>query len=203
MKFQAQSKTERERLLLVLFPTAAILAVYSVVLAVPLQRTKLELETELRHQKSIAVSPSDAQDSFEIVKNNRQSLERLKKRIFKSRQQIRELSQSWRSQESRLETREMISELMRDHELSIVSLGDEENLIVSDYLRGLFEMMDKQSPSDEIKLWQVRIQGSYGQVTSFLKAVHEKANKVVPVGITMKTETPGSPRMNWTIVFAI
>ena len=43
----------------------------------------------------------------------------MRKRVSNSKEQIRELSQSWRSRKSRLETMEKITELMRDYNLSI------------------------------------------------------------------------------------
>ncbi len=189
-------------MLLMLFPAAIILAIYSVLVAVPLQNTKSELEAEFVRQQNAAVSRIDADNSLQVLTNERQSLERLKKRISTSKQQIRELSQSWRSRKSRLETIEKISELMRDYNLSIDSMGDEEGMIVSTYLRELFQIMDNQSNDDPVEFWQVKVTGAYFEVADFLAAVDTTAKKIVPIGITMEPDESSS-RKKWTIVFVI
>ena len=96
-----------------------------------------------------------------------------------------------------------ISEMMRDHNLSIVRQGDEETIVVSNYLRELFLIMDQQSLADPIEFWEVEVQGAYFEVANFLAAVNRTVKTIIPIGITMESESPGSSRKNWTIVFVI
>jgi hypothetical protein len=198
----ARNHSARERILLALFPSAIVLAIYSVFWAVPLQRTKTSLKREFVHQQSVAVSPREALDSMRVLNDEKQILERMRQRVQMSQLQIREMSESWRSRDSRLETLEKISELMEDYNLSIVSQGDREGVIVSGFLGDLFQMMDSQSLRGPIEFWQVRVVGTYIEVADFLAEVNKNAQKIIPVGITMDAETQGSTRKNWTIVFA-
>ena len=203
MAIESVSGNQRERFLLTLFPAAIVLAIYSVVFAVPLQRTKNGLEAEYVQINATSISNESADLAGELLADERKSLERLKKKVADSKQQIRELSQSWRSRASRLETLEKISELMRDHNLTIVSQSSEEIATLTVYLRNLFQIMDRQSGDDPVQFWQVKVQGTYFEVSDFLDSVELNAKQIVPIGITMVSDTAGGTRKNWTISFAI
>ncbi len=91
---------KREQALLTLFPAALILAVYAVVFALPLRQTKTAIETEYMKQKLVAVAPETTSISRQNLENEKESLDRINKRVANSKQQMRELSQSWRREKS-------------------------------------------------------------------------------------------------------
>ena len=195
--------SRREQFLLMLFPAAIILAVYSVLFAVPLRQQRSQIEAEYLNQSQNAISTEIAETARQNMVNEKDSLERLTNRVSSSKQQIRELSQGWRSRKSRLETLEKITELMRDYNLSIVSQGSNDSLVVSSYLQDLFQMMDEQSIQEPVEFWPVQVKGAYFEVLEFLSGVNTLATNIIPVSVTMKPETEGSSQKTWTIVFVI
>ncbi len=195
--------TSREKILITLFPAAIVLAVYSVIFAVPMQHNKADLYKQLVYQQGIAVPPIAAENSLLRLKSEKQDLESLEQQLTDAKTQIRELSQSWRAGTSRLGTLEMVSELMRDFNLSIVSQGDDDGTVVSQYVEDLFQLIDQQEPDDPIIFWQVEITGSYFSVVDFLTAVDQQVKHIVPIGLSMQSESSDSSQNSWTIVFAI
>ncbi|MEM7785613.1 MAG: hypothetical protein AAF623_19855 [Planctomycetota bacterium] len=195
--------SQREKFLLMLFPSALILAVYSVMFAVPLRAEKNLIELEYNREKALAISEESAKVAQQNLNSEKEGLERIRKRVSNSRQQIRELSVGWRSGNTRLETLEKITELMRDYNLSIVSQGGEDTVIVSTYLQELFEMFNEQSVQEPVELWPVEIKGGYFDVLEFLTDVNLYAKSIIPVSITMQPDTLESSQRMWTIVFVI
>ncbi|MEM9940591.1 MAG: hypothetical protein AAF939_03300 [Planctomycetota bacterium] len=195
--------SQREKFLLMLFPSALILAVYSVMFAVPLRAEKNSIELEYNREKALAISEESAKVAQQNLNSEKEGLERIRKRVSNSRQQIRELSVGWRSGNTRLETLEKITELMRDYNLSIVSQGGEDTVIVSTYLQELFEMFNEQSVQEPVELWPVEIKGGYFDVLEFLTDVNLYAKSIIPVSITMQPDTLESSQRMWTIVFVI
>ena len=195
--------SRREQFLLILFPAALILAIYSVLFAVPMRREKSTVETEYIQQSMSSVSTEMADISRQNLSNERESLERLRNRVSNSKQQIRELSQGWRSRKGRLETLEKITELMRDYNLSIVSQGGNDSVVVSSYLQDLFRMMNEQAAQEPVEFWPVEVKGAYFDVLVFLTDVNTLAKSIIPVAITMKPASEGSAQKTWTIVFVI
>ncbi len=203
MNQDTQQNSKREWFLLMLFPTAIILALYSLLFALPLQQENVDIEAEYARQKAAAVSNQVAQKSLESLNNEKAALVRLRKRTQTSKQQIRQLSQSWRNRHSRLETLETITEFMRDNNLSIVSQGKDEGLAVSRYQQELFKMMNRQFPQNPVEYWNVKVKGAYFGVADFLEAVDGLEKAFIPVAITMKSESEDDSAKTWTIVFAI
>jgi len=200
---QDVQQNSREWFLLMLFPTAIILAIYSLMFALPLQQENVDVEAEFARQQAVAVSNEVAQKSLESLNNEKAALVRLRKRAQNSKQQIRQLSQSWRNRQSRLETLETITGFMRDNNLSIVSQGQDEGLVVSAYQQDLFRMMNKQFPLDPVEFWNVEVKGAYFEVADFLEAVDGLEKAFIPIAITMKSESENNSAKTWTIVFAI
>jgi hypothetical protein len=198
-----KDNSKRERFLLMLFPAALILAVYSVVFAIPLRQEKSKIEAEYSTAVQAAVSEEAARLSKQYLENEKESLERLRTRESDSKEQIRELSQSWRSRKSRLETFEKITELMRDYNLSIVSQGGTESMTVSSYMRDLFEMMNEQAVQEPVEFWPVEVKGAFFDVLKFLTDVNTVATSIIPVSITMKPDPENKTQKVWTIVFVI
>lgn len=198
-----KDNSNREQFLLMLFPAALILAIYSVMFAVPLHQQKSVIEAEYMQASRSGVTLSDAELSRQNLNIEKNSLERLRNRVSTSRQQIRESSQGWRSRKSRLETLEKITELMRDYNLSIVSQGGNESVVVSSYLQDLFQMMDEQAVQDPVEFWPVEVKGAYFDVLEFLTDVDTLAKSIIPVAVTMKPESETSSQKTWTIVFVI
>ncbi len=198
-----KDNSNREQFLLMLFPAALILAIYSVMFAVPLRQEKSRIEAEYMQSNQAGVSEDAAAISRQNMGNEKASLERLRNRVSTSRQQVRELSQGWRSRKSRLETLEKITELMRDYNLSIVSQGGNESVVVSSYLQDLFQMMNEQAVLEPVEFWPVEVKGAYFDVLEFLTDVDTLAKSIIPVAVTMKPESEGSTQKTWTIVFVI
>lgn len=198
-----KDNSNRERFLLMLFPAALILAVYSVLFAVPLRQQKSRIESEYVLANQASVSEESAAISKRNLASEKDSLERLRNRVSNSKQQIRELSQGWRSRKSRLETLELITELMRDYNLSIVSQGGNDSVVVSSYLQDLFRMIDESSVQDPVEFWPVQIKGAYFDVLEFLTDVDTLAKSIIPVSINMEPATSGTRQKTWTIVFVI
>ena len=198
-----KDNSKRERFLLMLFPAALILAVYSVVFAIPLRQQKSKIEAEYTTARQAAVSEEAAQLSKQYLENEKQSLEWLRTRESNSKEQIRELSQSWRSRKSRLETFEKITELMRDYNLSIVSQGGTDSMTVSSYMRDLFEMMNEQAVQEPVEFWPVEVKGAFFDVLKFLTDVNTVSKSIIPVSITMKPDPENKTQKMWTIVFVI
>ena len=198
-----KDNSKRERFLMTLFPAALILAVYSVAFAIPLRQEKSKIEAVYNTAIQTSVSEEDARISKENLENEKASLERLRTRESSSKEQIRELSQSWRSRKSRLETFEKITELMRDYNLSIVSQGGTESMTVSSYMRDLFEMMNEQAVQEPVEFWPVEVKGAFFDVLKFLTDVNTAAKSIIPVSITMKPDPENKSQKTWTIVFVI
>ena len=198
-----KDNSNREQFLLILFPAALILAIYSVLFAVPLRQQKSSIEAEYLQASQSAVSESLAALSRENMGKEKDSLDRLRKRVATSKQQIRETSQGWRSRKSRLETLEKITELMRDYNLSIVSQGGNDSVVVSSYLQDLFQMMNESAAQDPVEFWPVQVKGAYFDVLEFLTDVDTLAKSIIPVAINMNPESEGSSQKTWTIVFVI
>ncbi|MFK7765795.1 MAG: hypothetical protein AB8B55_01040 [Mariniblastus sp.] len=192
--------SKREQFLLMLFPGALILAIYSVLFAVPMRQEKSKVEAEFIQESRSSVSTKMAEISRQNLSNERDSLDRLRNRVSLSKQQMRDLSQGWRSRQGRLETLEKITNFMRDYNLSIVSQGGNESAIVSSYLQDLFRMMNEQAIQEPVEFWPVEVKGAYFDVLVFLKNVNTLVN-IIPVAITMKPESEGSAQKTWTIVF--
>ena len=197
-----KDNSKRERFLLMLFPAALILAIYSVLFAVPLRAERSALDTEFQREKMAAISEEAAMMSQQNLETEKEALERIRKRVSMSRQQIRELSVGWRSGKTRLETLEKITELMRDYNLSLVSQGGEDSVVVSTYLKELFDMMNEQAVLEPVEFWPVEVKGAYFDVLEFLSDVNTLAKSIIPVAITMQPESEGSQK-TWTIVFVI
>ncbi len=198
-----KDNSKREQFLLMLFPAALILAVYSVVFAIPLRQEKSKIEAEYNTAMQASVSEDAAQLSKKYLENEKESLERLRTRESNSKEQIRELSQSWRSRKSRLDTFKKITELMRDYNLSIVSQGGTESMTVSSYMRDLFEMMNEQASQEPVEFWPVEVKGAFFDVLKFLTNVNTDAKSIIPVSITMKPDPENKSQKTWTIVFVI
>ncbi len=197
------TNTWRERILLSIFPSAIVISIYSLLCAAPIQKRNAGLELDLRRTQLTAVTPEAAEVSRKLLVREQDGLERIRKRVGQSKQQMRELSQGWRSPITQMETLERISELMRESNLSIVSQAKGDEAVVSQYNQKLFQLVDKHSPDNPVEFWKVEIKGDYFDVVDFLSAVAEKAQTIVPVGLTMKSDTNDSTRKQWTIVFAI
>jgi hypothetical protein len=198
-----KDNSNREQFLLMLFPAALILAIYSVMFAVPMQQEKSRIEAEYMLASEAGVSAEAAAISRQNTTSEKGSLERLRNRVSTSKQQVRELSQGWRSRKSRLETLEKITELMRDYNLSMVSQGGNDSVVVSSYLQDLFQMMNEQAVLEPVEFWPVQVKGAYFDVLEFLTDVNTLAKSIIPVAVTMKLESEGSSQKTWTIVFVI
>lgn len=194
--------SKREQFLLMLFPAALVLAIYSVVFAVPMQQRKANIEAEYLRETATAVSASEAAFSAQQLATEKEGLLKLQNRVKESRQKIRDLSTKWRSRSSRLETLEKITTLMRDYNLSIVSQGSDESVEVSEYLMSLFEKMNEQSVVDPVEFWPVEVKGAYFDMLEFLTDVNQLDKNSIAISITMKPEAEGSSQLTWTIVFA-
>ena len=203
MHQETPQNSKREWILLMLFPTAIVLAVYSLMFALPLQQKNVDIENEFAHQTTVAVSKEAAQKSLEALNNEKAALVRLRKRSQSSKQMIRQLCRSWRSRQSRLETLEKITTFMGDFNLSIVSQGQAETFVVSAYQQELFKMMNEQLPLNPVEFWNVEVKGGYFEVADFLSAVDGLEKAFIPVAITMQSEPSTSSIKTWTIVFAI
>lgn len=194
--------SKREQFLLMLFPAALVLAIYSVVFAVPMQQRKANIEAEYLQETATAVSASEAAFSAQQLATEKEGLLKLQNRVKESKQKIRDLSTKWRSRSSRLETLEKITTLMRDYNLSIVSQGSDESVEVSEYLMSLFEKMNEQSVVDPVEFWPVEVKGAYFDMLEFLTDVNQLDKNSIAISITMKPEAEGSSQLTWTIVFA-
>lgn len=203
MNATVSKHSRREQFLLAVFPAAIVLAIYSVIFAIPLQSTQSGLVNELRQQESVAVRPATADHALKQLLDEQAHVDRLKNQIDQSSLEIDMLTQSWRDEQSRLETLERISELMRDFDLSIVSQGDESESILSQYTRELFELMDQRNTEDPMVFWQVEVKGTYFSVIEFLTAIDNTAQSIVPIGITMQSDETNASQKTWKIVFAI
>ena len=196
-----KDNSKREQFLLMLFPAALVLAIYSVVFAVPLRQEKSAIEAEYLREQAAAVSPDDAELAAISLGKEKDNLKKLQNRVSLSKQQIRELSTGWRSRGSKLKLLKEITTLMRDYNLSIVSQGGDDPVAVSTYLTELFETMNLQSGQDPIEFWPVKVRGAYFDMLDFLTDVNLLARSIIPVSITMEPGEDNAPQ-TWTIVFA-
>lgn len=197
-----KDNSQRERFLLTLFPSALVLAIYSVVFAVPMRQEKSLIESELAREKSTAVSQEQADFSKRQLAIEKEGLLKLQNSVAESKQNIRDLSTQWRSRSSRLEQLEKITSLMREYNLSIVSQGSDDSVAVSKYLTDLFDQMNEQSTEDLVEFWPVEVKGAYFDMLEFLADVNLLAKNSIPISITMMPEEDGGSQLTWTIVFA-
>ena len=197
-----KDNSRREQMLLMLFPAALVLAIYSVAFAVPMRQERARIDAEYLLEQASAVSPEAAKLAAEHLAAEKESLQRVQQRVESAKEKIREMCTGWRSRSSRLDTLEKITLLMRDYNLSIVSQGSDESVAVSEYLTELFEKMNAQSVVDPVEFWPVEVKGAYFDMLDFLTDVNLLAN-IIPVSITMKPGVEGSTQQTWTIVFVI
>lgn len=197
-----KDNSQREQFLLTLFPAALVLAIYSVVFAVPMRQEKSMIESELAREKSTAVSQEQADRSKRQLATEKEGLLKLQNSVSESKQNIRDLSTQWRSRSSRLEQLEKITSLMREYNLSIVSQGSDDTVAVSKYLTDLFDQMNEQSTEDLVEFWPVEVKGAYFDMLEFLTDVNLLAKNSIPISITMTPEEEGGSQLTWTIVFA-
>lgn len=197
--------SKRERFLLVLFPSALILAVYSVMFAFGLQKEHSNSVYQLNETKKKRVDPDAAADAKVKYEREKTRLEELKQRMVDSRQQIRDLSSGWRLKKDRLQNLRHLTEVMDYHDLSIVSQGGESSVVLSSYLQDLFQVMENQGQQDSVQPWPVEVKGRYFNVMAFLAEVTKSPSHMIPVAVTMEPESEGSSSdtKTWTIIFAI
>jgi type II secretory pathway component PulM len=194
--------SKRERFLLMLFPAALILAVYSVFFAVPLQRTFRQRSQEFNTAKLTAISESQAQLSREQLELTRSNLSRLKNTNQANQQKIAELGQSWRNLDNRLDTFQRVTEALHANDISIVLQSESTNPLVSVYIRNLVTIIDRQGPQ-ELAFWEVEVEGSYTNMANFLSELSEQNMDIIPLAISMKSASGSSSLKNWKIVFLI
>ncbi len=198
-----QSPKRRERFLLVLFPAALILAVYSIFFAIPAQRKLQERQAKYRAAQDVAIKPYDADLSRQKLENTKLGLQRLKSNIAANRARLREISQAWRHTDNRLATLQQITEMLRDHDLSVVFQGFKNEQELSNYNRELIDIINRQGPENALEYWQIELQGSFPHVTQFLDSINSQQLGIIPVSITMKLPPNKGNEKNWIIVFLI
>jgi hypothetical protein len=202
MDLRRESK-RREQWLLVLFPAALLLAAYSVLVVIPGQQRLRAQQARLQVAEAQSVSPEEAELSRMRLDSTTTSLQRLKSSIAGNRQRLRELSQDWRRTDSRLATFQLITEMLRYHDLSVVFQGYMPEVEISSYNQDLIEMINRLEPQIAVEYWQIELQGSFLNVTQFLEAINGEQLGIIPVSITMKSGADMSAQKSWTIVFLI
>ncbi len=202
MELRRDSKS-REQFLLVLFPAAILLAVYSVFVAIPGQQRLRAEQAKLQLTQAQAVTPADAENSLGQLENAQQSLQRMKSSVSSNREQVRALSQAWRRTDNRLATFQLITEKLRYHDLSVVFQGYMTEVDISEYHQKLIELINRQEPEIAVEFWQIELKGSFLNVTEFLESIDGDPLGIIPVAIAMKSSSDPREPKSWTIVFLI
>jgi hypothetical protein len=193
----------REQWLLVLFPAALILAVYSVFSVIPAHRQLQGKQSQVQIAQVNAVTAFDAGQSLANLEQARLSLQRLKSNIASNRESLQRISQEWRRIDNRLATFQQITEMMRYHDLSVVFQGYMDELELSTYNQELIDILNRQDPSSSLEYWQIEMQGSFMSVTQFLDSINSQQLGVIPVSVSMKVSPQDANEKSWTIVFLI
>jgi hypothetical protein len=193
----------RERLLLVLFPAALVLAGYSVFVVIPSQKQLRDQQAKFEVAKAQAVSLQDAELSQAQLEQTKLGLQRLKATVAGNREKLKHLGQGWRRTDSRLATFQQITEMLRLHDLSVVFQGYMSELNVSAYNHELVDIIARQDPQNGLKYWQIELQGSFPNVTKFLDSINSEQLGIIPVSVTMKPSSKKPSDQTWTIVFLI
>ncbi|MEZ6094009.1 MAG: hypothetical protein R3C03_07185 [Pirellulaceae bacterium] len=198
------NSSRREKLLLMLFPTALVLAIYSVFFAYPNQQKLRTLVRDFEQANQIAITEREATDSKNQLEATRQSLTRQKQRNQSSLLKIRELGHGWRNPDARLETLQQVTETMDQFNLSVVYQGfvDEPNL--STYFKNLTSMINREAVTQPLEYWEAEVEGTYPDMTLFLFEISKQNMHIVPVAISMKSPADSiAGNKNWKIIFLI
>ena len=198
-----RASKRREQFLLVLFPAAILLAVYSVFVAIPGQQRLRNEQAKLQLTQAQAVTPAEAESSLAQLESTQQSLQRMKTSVSHNREQVRALSQAWRRTDNRLATFQLITEKLRYHDLSVVFQGYMSEVDISEYHQKLIELINRQEPEIAVEFWQIELKGSFLNVAEFLESIDGEQLGIIPVAIAMKSSSDPRDPKSWTIVFLI
>ncbi len=198
------NSNQRERYLLMLFPTALILAIYSVFFAYPYQQAHRAQLRSFRTAQETATSVAEANSARDQLESSRQSLNRLKSKIQSSQQAIQERGNSWRNLDDRLDTFQQVTEALFAHNLSVVYQGYTIEPTISNYYKNLAAIIDRQLPEQKLEYWEVEVQGTYPDMTKFLMAINDQKMNIIPLTISMKSDSQSTASFkSWKIVFLI
>ncbi len=201
--FTKKKTTVREQRLLVLLPAALILALYTFIIAIPRQRDLSYTSAKLNQFKQIAVKQIDAENSRIKLLNEQKALKALQENLVQNQKDIRQISEDWRRQESRLDAVQRLTELMEEFKLSISTQDYQENPKLTPYFTELTQIINRQFPETPLEFWQVELEGRYLDVTNFLAAVKNSDIQTVPLMLSMTAAESGNGQNHWIITFMI
>ena len=199
-----QTTTGRERFLLMLFPAALVLAIYSVFFAYPLQNQYARALGEYRVAQAAAPRPADVLMAKRQLADTREALRRLKAKLKTGQQRLQELGADWRNLDNRLETIQQVTELLRQYDLSVVFQGYVEEPAIPEYFQDLTQMIDRHSNQPPLEFWQIEVKGSYPDMTRFLTQLCEDRQDIVSLILSMSPiEEASTADKKWIIIFLI
>jgi len=196
--------SRREQRLLDILPAALILAAYSFLIALPMQQRLQSKIKHLRVSQKTSVDQRAADQSLQQLTTAQMNLERLKERMARDRQKIIERSQSWRKPEDQLQTVHLLTSMLGDYNLSIVSQEFEVNPKLSNYFQEITEVINSYSPqAPPLEFWKIQLEGEYNDVRKFLGTIDIDTMCTFPVAITMTASGLNDGLHKWTILFVV
>ena len=197
------NSTRREKILLMAFPAALVLAIYSIFVAIPQQR---EFRKALDHRDAVqkaSIPQSVAEDTRQSLELTRMAFQELKERVADDREHLKTLSVAWRNNDTRLATVQEISDMLRQRNMTIVSQSEEVRPLLSEYTQGVLDVMDEQDPDEPLHYWQIELEGRYFDLQDFLSAIDLERMMIMPISISMEASTSNNGLHKWKIIFVV
>ena len=192
--------TSRNRLAL-LAPIAVILVGYAVFFAIPMQRNLGVMNSRLDTARLTATTLADADSARNHLQQTQDSVQKLNKQLDDDRHAMKTIGQTIRSPDARLETAQLVTEILQQFNLSIVNQTFDSDVAFSLYLTELIERINNLNVDSPLEFWEIEMSGSYSDVTRFLGEVRGSGMRTFPIQLEMSAAVNGEHR--WVIVFVI
>ncbi len=200
---RGKKMTKRERTLLTLLPVAIVLAVYAFLFALPVQKRIQNQLVQLKGLQNKAVDELTTENAKRTLELAQNALARLTDRMVADRAGIKRKGQDWRSTETRLETVQQITELLRQFDLSVISQHYETEPAISNYLRDLAGVIDSYASDTPLEYWQIDFEGGYMDVKQFLEEVQRLDTGTFAISLNMNASETNNGIHTWTILFIV
>jgi hypothetical protein len=188
-------KTQREKLLILIVPSLAVLAIYVNWFAMPLQKDIDNANNQLNGLKSKVGSPV-------VLVQKGARLVQLNNEVKQLQEQQVELERDWKTLAGvdgpRSPKIEQLTDLLRLHGLSVIeqTLETGKDGTVSVALDPVVKRMGDRKP----QLWRFRVRGTYASMFQALKELTKGEPAVTPLGLTMKEAPLYSDVREWSLM---
>lgn len=180
---------------------AAVLLPYSLFVALPQHTTLSRLRQQISQASSSAVTLEEAELAREQLVDAQNAVQQLNSQLEDDKYRIRSLAQNYREPDSRLETAQLVTEILKQFNLSIDNQKFLDDPPLSTYIQGVIETINTVCVEEPVQFWEIELSGQYSDVSNFLKEVRITGQRTFPIAIQMSASPDGVH--NWKIIFVI